>query len=441
MVDFIAHPDDPFRVGDFLVQGFADEKWAEFRAAIAFVKRSGTKHIHDPLQAFNSRASTSVRISIGVDKGGTSLEGATDLLDAVGSKGHVWVFKNSNALYHPKIYLFKNDSAADVIVGSVNLTQGGLYENYEGSVRVELDLTNDNDKKFLESIEAALDYWITPTTDNICLPLTEPLLTVLATCGDLPTEIESRDAEEATRTAKKAKHPGQSPFGSVKTQPAPIVPKGKKDQSKSSAAIGTTATGSASPTGAVVATTTELVPLTFGMTLQKTDVGKGQTTKGKEPRSPEVFIPLLALDLKPDFWGWLTPFSPDPSKYVADSGWATDPEHAKWIAGELAKPNRKPRPLDKLDWENVTLQLAGHSGMVDSSFWFNPIKKDIRIRAEPLRSAGKIDDILLVRQGSKSSGYEYSIEVVPTTDPRYPIFLARLTHKIKHPSLKKIGYF
>lgn len=439
MVDFIAHPDSPFRVGDFLVQGFAEEKWTEFRAAIAFVKRSGTKHIHDPLHAFNSRASTSVRISIGVDKGGTSLEGASDLLDAVGTKGHIWVFKNSNALYHPKIYLFKNDSAADVIVGSVNLTQGGLYENYEGSVRVELDLSNNADKKFLESIEAALDYWITPTTDNVCIPLTDALLTVLATAGDLPTETESRNAEEMTRTARKAKHPGQSPFGSVKTQSAPTVPKGKEDKSRVPA-VGGTPAGSAVTTSPSTSAPSGLVPLTFGMTLQKTDVGKGQKSSGKQERSPEVFIPLMALDLKPSFWGWLTAYTPDPAKYVADKTWAADPNHAKWIAAEAAKKRRKARPLDKLDWYHVMVQLAGHTGLLDATLWYYPKKRDIRMRHENLRSAGSVDDIFLVRPGVAGSGCHYTVEVITKADPRHPMFLARLTHSVPN-SPKKIGYF
>ena len=41
----IIQPGGKVRLGDFLNQSFADGNWNEFRAAIAFVKYSGTKHI------------------------------------------------------------------------------------------------------------------------------------------------------------------------------------------------------------------------------------------------------------------------------------------------------------------------------------------------------------------------------------------------------------
>ena len=50
------------------------------------------------------------------------------------------------------------------------------------------------------------------------------------------------------------------------------------------------------------------------MTLQKTDVGTGQTTPGTSRRSPEIFIPLVARDAEPDFWGWDELFVDDPNK-------------------------------------------------------------------------------------------------------------------------------
>lgn len=67
-VDFIAQPQATFRIGDFLKQSFADPQWTEFRAAVAFVKRSGTKHIREPLEEFSQRGGL-VKISAGVDAG------------------------------------------------------------------------------------------------------------------------------------------------------------------------------------------------------------------------------------------------------------------------------------------------------------------------------------------------------------------------------------
>ena len=52
----------------------------------------------------------------------------------------------------------------------------------------------------------------------------------------------------------------------------------------------------------------------FVMTLQRTDVGVGQTTEGTSRRSPEIFIPLAARDFDPEFWGW-------PRRFTTDRDW------------------------------------------------------------------------------------------------------------------------
>lgn len=45
MITLIHHPDDPKRMGDLLVENLSNAKWISFRAAVAFVKSSGVKHI------------------------------------------------------------------------------------------------------------------------------------------------------------------------------------------------------------------------------------------------------------------------------------------------------------------------------------------------------------------------------------------------------------
>jgi hypothetical protein len=50
---------------------------------------------------------------------------------------------SKTAIFHPKIYLFKNGNAGVIISGSTNITQGGLAKNIECSLCVECD-TNDN---------------------------------------------------------------------------------------------------------------------------------------------------------------------------------------------------------------------------------------------------------------------------------------------------------
>jgi len=87
----------------------------------------------DLLSDFSWRAK--VNITIGIDAGGTSVEGLVNLMDALENRGNIWIFRNANSsTFHPKIYLFRNEELADLVIGSGNLTEGGLFTNYEGSI-------------------------------------------------------------------------------------------------------------------------------------------------------------------------------------------------------------------------------------------------------------------------------------------------------------------
>jgi hypothetical protein len=158
-------------------------------------------------------------------------------------------------------------------------------------------------------------------------------------------------------------------------------------------------------------------PNCFVMTLQKTDVGVGQTTKGTSRRSPEVFIPLAALDQNPAFWTFPTQFTPD-------VGWNN------------THTNRR-NGLGKMDRMNVPMRVGGVQSV---RMFFNPRKGDFRLGNEALRSAGNVGDILLVRRVDPVNGFEYDVQVAPQGSP----FFAQLapfcnTQVPKSP--KRFGYF
>lgn len=87
MIKLIHHPEGEHRLGDFLVENLKKADWKTFRAAVAFVKRSGVKHLAKPLKSFVPHGV--VKISVGIDHGVTSAEGLADLLASVGSNGEV----------------------------------------------------------------------------------------------------------------------------------------------------------------------------------------------------------------------------------------------------------------------------------------------------------------------------------------------------------------
>src|SRR5580658_4108922 len=157
--EFIFHPNDKYRLGDFLNESLADPQWTVFRATVAFIKRSGTKHIRNSLAQFVKRGGKVV-ITGGVDVGGTSVQALEDLLDAVNGSGQIFVFHNINgSTFHPKLYLFRNDISARIVVGSANLTEGGLFTNYEACIQIQLQTADVDDAKILARVEAILDEW------------------------------------------------------------------------------------------------------------------------------------------------------------------------------------------------------------------------------------------------------------------------------------------
>jgi hypothetical protein len=78
MITLIHHPEGERRLGDLLVENLQNGGWKTFRAAVAFVKRSGVKHLAKPLKSFTAHGVS--KISAGIDQGVTSAEGLTDLL-------------------------------------------------------------------------------------------------------------------------------------------------------------------------------------------------------------------------------------------------------------------------------------------------------------------------------------------------------------------------
>ena len=439
-ISVTAQPYDAFRIGDFLLTGLLEKKWTHFRGAVAFVKRSGTEHLRAALTDFCARADAV--LSVGLDHGGTSVEGISDLFNALEPRGKLWVYKNNSNTFHPKAYLFKNKTEAELLVGSGNLTQGGLYENAELSLRMTLDLSVPADAALLATLESAFDAWSTAQPKR-CLAVDGALIAALNASGDLPTESEATKAAKAAIAARSAGAPRKSSLfdsKSVPPAPRPLLP---TSQPAGAITLPRVPLSSPGPAPGIVAAPTVAEPTTapygttFVMTLKNTDVGVGMTGSSTNARSPEIFIPVGALDRQPSFWGWITNVQPDALRYKVDHAWRI--VHAKQIAKKLATKRRIPRPVDKLDWYGVRVSLHGHAGLLDVNIWFNPDKIDIRLRNATLRAAGQVDELLIVKIAPPGAVHTYDIEIVKRGDLRYPALLGRCTEKVPN-SPKRFGY-
>jgi HKD family nuclease len=411
-MEFIHQPAAANRLGEFLLENLRKE-WPTFRAAIAFVKRSGTKHIINDLSEFSKRALSEV--IVGINHRGTSKEGLEDLLEGVGAKGRVIVFNNPRAFtFHPKIYVFQSNAAAEVLIGSGNMTEGGIFTNYEASVRLRLDLKDATHASFLKQIEDVLDAWTDASTGSARI-LNEDFLTKLVARGDVPIEaLAVKDSESAgaiDRTEDDIAEPGEPLFTGHSIPRAPSRGSATRitlvgSTTTASAAISPVATAASGSTTSPVATVSNLGNRGFVMVLQTTDVGTGQTTPGTSPRSPEIFIPLKARDADPDFWGW-------DSKFLETE--------KQW------------------DRENVIMRLGGAQDIVVNMMCWKP-KRDFRLRNGLLRSAGSVGDILRIEKAPSGNSFEYSVQIEKQGSTMHPIYLALCTQNVRN-SEKTFGYY
>lgn len=410
-ISFLTHPEDSFRLGNFLIESLTDPQWTDFRAAIAFIKRSGTKHIQESLSSFVLRGGNVV-ITAGVDVGGTTAEGLQDLLNAVDDKGQIFVFHNANSsTFHPKVYLFKNDTRAKLVIGSGNLTEGGLFTNYEAGLHVTLDLQNENDFALFQRVEGTLREWSSPK-EGLCYRLTSHLMAELVLQRHLPDEAASR-AEKMAELASRQHATVASMFNRY---PVPAAPRSSFPDPEFAPP--------SSDDEAVLADTEEAETLTveipppavnqngnhrvFLMTLQRTDVGVGQTTRGTQRRSPEIFIPLVCRDYDPEFWGW-------PDAFVPDADWAGTTDR---------------NGHGKMDRSNVMVRFGG--SIFPVSIWYNPTKKDVRIRSENIRSAGVIGDIFYLERADGTGGFTYYAEIIPQGTSRHDEYSALCTKGVRN---------
>lgn len=304
-MQFITQPFGAVRLGEFLLAHFADPQWTSFRAAIAFVKRSGTSFVREPLLAFSGQAE--IRISVGVDLNGTSREGLTDLLGAT-QAGQVFVYRNNGpSTFHPKVYVFKCAQRADVLVGSGNLTRGGLFTNYEASLAVSLNLADAEDSAFMQAVEEVLDTWSQPQAGT-CYVLTTELIEQLVAEGLVRTEAELQAAQQAAAQQPPAIPP--APAGGTTAQepipatPAPLfvsvavpLPPPIQGQAPALPAI-----VPALEEETASATSTEAEGPLFIISILTRDLPM-------ENSSPEISITKYIRDVQPGFWGWPSEFA------------------------------------------------------------------------------------------------------------------------------------
>jgi len=141
------------QLGNQLIKLLDSPNYHTLNIVVAFAKSSGVLRIKDSLENFRKRGGI-VNAYVGVDLGVTSYEALTALLLCTDSLNVVHSEKGQT--FHTKIYQFLGKEKGIIVVGSHNLTGGGLWTNFESSAQISLDMSNSED---IEMLRAQEDYF------------------------------------------------------------------------------------------------------------------------------------------------------------------------------------------------------------------------------------------------------------------------------------------
>jgi len=175
------------RFGTALISEIGSEKWTRIEMAVAWVRRSGTRHLEPSFKRFLGRGGFA-QVTVGVDIENTSKEGLKDLL-SLQANGNIETYIHHNEAemtFHPKVYLLQNEKEACLIVGSNNLTEAGLFVNTEAGLQLDATMKDP----LIQDARTALASW-RDTSTGFAKRLDNTLLDDLVSLGYVFSETVS----------------------------------------------------------------------------------------------------------------------------------------------------------------------------------------------------------------------------------------------------------
>ena len=234
-IDFLGQPyDADATAGAFLRRVLMDERYELVTAVVAWARFRGIRRISDELDALRARGGVA-RLIVGIDEGIATRPG---LILALRHFSEVYVLHDRPGLtFHPKLYLAEGKTSAALLVGSGNLTAGGLFSNYEAALQVEFSLPEERAEPALSQARKYVERLLNDT--EICLKLDEDLVEKLAEDprygvsakelrrsrpGRLPEGLEAEDVDPTAEEAGVETTSHEPLFGrSAHTKP-PVPP-------------------------------------------------------------------------------------------------------------------------------------------------------------------------------------------------------------------------
>ena len=210
------------QLGNQLIKLLDSPSYHTLNIVVAFAKNSGVLRIKDSLEKFREGGGK-VNAYVGVDLGVTSYEALSNLLLCTDSLNVVHAEKGQT--FHTKIYQFLGKGKGMIVVGSHNLTSGGLWTNFESSAHISVDMSNPEDIEILSVQEG---YFKSLTS-------LQGLLMPIVAKDDVEKLLQNgyiaKEVSQQVRSAKAAKEAENRErlFGNGVRAPLPYVGMPKKE--------------------------------------------------------------------------------------------------------------------------------------------------------------------------------------------------------------------
>lgn len=134
----------PLSVGSQLGEALAERgsDAMSFWLLAAWAQESGLNQLRPIISGVRQRGGRAEAV-LGVDQGIATYEGLRLALEVFDD---VYLFHDGDRTFHPKLYAIENDTQSRIVIGSGNVTEGGLYRNFEASTAVDLDRSDPLDE-------------------------------------------------------------------------------------------------------------------------------------------------------------------------------------------------------------------------------------------------------------------------------------------------------
>lgn len=229
---FIGQPvSDGEQIGRTIVDALRAPNAERLWIATAWAKRSGISRIRSAVTEFAARGGRS-EVVVGVDEGGATREGLELSLEIF---DEVFVYHDPGSrTFHPKMYVVENADRALIIVGSGNLTKGGLFTNYESALVMEAE-RESADWNVRDDTRAYFDWLL---AGEAVRSLDEGLVELLIAEGWVTSEEQQNARRSETSRGRRAR---QRLFGGavpgLAGAPQPDIPALPRDEEDEDSAL------------------------------------------------------------------------------------------------------------------------------------------------------------------------------------------------------------